>query len=118
MATLLKVQAPRVNCSLALNSALPSLSNLIIHPREQLDWGEPDDRWSVSRDCADLIEERVQCSCRLIRKQDSSEKGFNNAKLQVPEKKFLTGEQHPGFQMVIRQQKTETLSIEWRSRQS
>ena len=60
VATLLKVQRPRVNCSLALNSALPSLSNLIIHPREQLDWGEPDDRWTVSPDCADLIEERVQ----------------------------------------------------------
>ena len=35
-------------------------SNPIIHPREQLDWGEPDDRWTVSPDCADLIEERVQ----------------------------------------------------------
>ena len=38
----------------------PALSNPIIHPREQLDWGEPDDRWTVSPDCADLIEERVQ----------------------------------------------------------
>ena len=45
----------------------PALSNPIIHPREQLDWGEADDRWTVSPDCADLIEKG--CS-RLIRKQD------------------------------------------------
>ena len=70
VATLVKVQRPRVNCSLALSLSTlphPALSNPIIHPREQLDWGEADDRWTVSPDCADLIEKG--CS-RLIRKQD------------------------------------------------
>ena len=46
-----------------LTSTLPPILRsltLIIHPREQLDWGEPDDRWTVSPDCAGLIEERVQ----------------------------------------------------------
>ena len=62
MATASKSSGPGLIAVWPTSTLPPILRSLtlIIHPREQLDWGEPDDRWTVSPDCADLIEERVQ----------------------------------------------------------
>ena len=54
----------QVNCRVGPHGQQPGRqpafpSNPIIHPREQLDWGESDDRWTARPDCADLIVQRV-----------------------------------------------------------
>ena len=54
----------QVNCRVGPHGRQPGRqpafpSNPIIHPREQLDWGESDDRWTARQDCADLIVQRV-----------------------------------------------------------
>ena len=54
----------QVNCRVGPHGQQPGRqpafpSNPIIHPREQLDWGESDDRWTARQDCADLIAQRV-----------------------------------------------------------
>ena len=55
----------QVNCRVGPHRLHPERqpafpSNPIIHPREQLDWGESDDRWTGRPDCAHLIVQRVE----------------------------------------------------------